>query len=73
MTNLKTLAIAAALFAGATTVAIAQNGPGTGNQPPVAGGAGNSGMGDSHMMHHKMMHHKMHHKMMHHKMMHNSM
>ena len=40
MTTLKTLAIVAALLAGGTSLAMAQNGPATGGQPPVAGGAG---------------------------------
>jgi hypothetical protein len=40
MTTLKTLAIMAALLAGGTSLAMAQNGPATGGQPPVAGGAG---------------------------------
>jgi hypothetical protein len=38
MATLKTLTIAAALIAGATSLAIAQ-GPPTGGYPPVAGGA----------------------------------
>ena len=37
---LKTLTIAAALLAGAASLAVAQNGPATGGEPPVAGGAG---------------------------------
>ena len=40
MTTLKTLAIVAALLAGGTSLAMAQNGPATGGLPPVAGGAG---------------------------------
>jgi hypothetical protein len=40
MTNLKTLTImAAALLTAGTSLALAQNGPATGNEPPVAGGA----------------------------------
>ena len=39
MTTLKILTIVAALLAGGTSLAIAQNGPATGGQPPVAGGA----------------------------------
>jgi hypothetical protein len=39
MTILKTLTIVAALLAGGTSLAVAQNGPATGNEPPVAGGA----------------------------------
>jgi hypothetical protein len=43
MTTLKTLTIVAALLAGATSLALAQNGPPTGGESPVAGGAnGNS-------------------------------
>jgi hypothetical protein len=37
---LKTLTIAAALLAGAASIAVAQNGLPTGGEPPVAGGAG---------------------------------
>src|SRR5215469_17275579 len=37
--TLKTLAIVAALFAGGTSLAMAQNGLPTGGEPPVAGGA----------------------------------
>jgi hypothetical protein len=37
---LKTLTIAAALLAGAASLAVAQNGLPTGGEPPVAGGAG---------------------------------
>ena len=40
MTTLKTLTIVAALLAGGTSLALAQNGPATGGLPPVAGGAG---------------------------------
>ena len=36
---MKGLAIVAALLVGAASVAVAQNGPATGGQPPVAGGA----------------------------------
>jgi hypothetical protein len=39
MTTLKTMTLAAALIAGGTSLAMAQNGPATGGQPPVAGGA----------------------------------
>jgi len=40
MTTLKSLTILAALLAGGTSLAVAQNGPATGDEPPVAGGAG---------------------------------
>jgi hypothetical protein len=40
MTTLKALTIVAALLAGGTSLAMAQNGPATGGEPPVAGGAG---------------------------------
>jgi hypothetical protein len=40
MTLLKSLTIVAAFIAGGTSMAMAQNGPATGGQPPVAGGAG---------------------------------
>src|SRR5215472_12659302 len=39
MTTLKTLTIVAALLAGGTSLALAQNGLPTGGQSPVAGGA----------------------------------
>jgi hypothetical protein len=39
MTTLKTLTIVTALLAGGTSLAMAQ-GPATGGEPPVAGGAG---------------------------------
>jgi hypothetical protein len=39
MITLKTLTIVAALLAGGTSLAMAQ-GPATGGEPPVAGGAG---------------------------------
>jgi hypothetical protein len=39
MTTLKTLTVVAALLAGGTSLAMAQNGPATGGQAPVAGGA----------------------------------
>jgi hypothetical protein len=45
MTTLKTLAIVAALLAGGTSLALAQNGPPTGGQTPVAGGANGGGWG----------------------------
>ena len=45
MTTLKILTIVAALLAGGTSLAIAQNGPATGGQPPVAGGANGGGWG----------------------------
>jgi len=43
MTLLKTLTIVAALLAGGTSLAIAQNGPATGGENPVAGGAAGGG------------------------------
>jgi hypothetical protein len=64
MTTVKALAIVA-LLAGGTSLAVAQNGPATGGQPPVAGGAaGNPAApgpqvgGKSHRAtaHHKKMH-----------------
>jgi hypothetical protein len=39
MTTLKSLTIVAALLAGGTSLAMAQNGPATGGEHPVAGGA----------------------------------
>ena len=45
MTTLKTLTIVAALLAGGTSLAIAQNGPATGGERPVAGGANGGGWG----------------------------
>jgi hypothetical protein len=43
MTTLKTLAIVAAFLAGGTSLAMAQNGPATGAERPVAGGAAGGG------------------------------
>lgn len=42
MATLKSVLIAAALVAGAASMALAQNGPPTGGNAPVAGGAGNA-------------------------------
>lgn len=39
MTTLKSLTIVAALLIGGTSLVMAQNGPATGSEPPVAGGA----------------------------------
>ncbi len=62
MVTLKTVTLAAALIAGATSLAMAQNGPATGGQPPVAGGAaasnptaGGTGMAPSKTIKHKTM------------------
>ncbi len=43
MSTLKTLTIVAALLAGGTSLALAQNGLPTGGQRPVAGGANGGG------------------------------
>ena len=43
MTTLKTLTIVAALLASGASLAMAQNGPATGGQSPVAGGANGGG------------------------------
>ena len=43
MSTLKTLTIVAALLASGTLLAMAQNGPATGGQSPVAGGANGGG------------------------------
>jgi hypothetical protein len=40
MRTLTALSLAAALVVGGVSLAVAQNGPPTGGQPPVAGGAG---------------------------------
>jgi hypothetical protein len=45
MTTFKTLTITAALLAGGISLAMAQNGPATGGEHPVAGGAAGSGWG----------------------------
>jgi hypothetical protein len=45
MTTLKILTIVAALLAGGTSLAMAQNGLPTGGQSPVAGGANGGGWG----------------------------
>lgn len=64
MATLKTVTLAAALISGATSLAIAQNGPPTGGEPPVAGGAAASnptaggtghGMAPAKTVHHKTM------------------
>jgi hypothetical protein len=39
MTTLKSLMIVSALLMGSASLAVAQNGPATGGQPPIAGGA----------------------------------
>ena len=39
MTTLKSLMIVSALLMGGASLAVAQNGPATGGQPPIAGGA----------------------------------
>jgi hypothetical protein len=63
MTTVKSLAIIA-LLVGGTSLAMAQSGPATGAQPPVAGGAaGNpaapgSNIQTSTRSHHAMKHHK---------------
>lgn len=43
MTSVKNLAITAALLIAGTSLAIAQNGPATGGQPPAGTAAGTSG------------------------------
>ena len=43
MTTLRTVTIAAVLLVGGASLAMAQNGPATGGQSPVAGGANGSG------------------------------
>ena len=46
MTTLKSLTIVSALLMGGASLAVAQNGPATGGQPPIAGGAaGNTAAG----------------------------
>jgi hypothetical protein len=64
MSTLKTMTLAAALIAGTTSLAIAQNGPATGGEPPIAGGAAasnptaggtGSGMAPAKTVHHKTM------------------
>ena len=45
MTILKSVVVATALLAGGGSLAIAQNGPATGGQRPVAGGANGGGPG----------------------------
>jgi hypothetical protein len=51
MTTLRYLTIVAALLAGGTSLAIAQNGPPTGGEHPVAGGAA-GGPYYGHVYHH---------------------
>jgi hypothetical protein len=66
MTTVKSLAIIA-LLVGGTSLAMAQSGPATGGQPPVAGGAaGNPAAPGSNMQTRTRSHHAMkHHKNMH--------
>ena len=45
MTTLKSLPVVATLLVAGTSLAIAQNGPPTGGQRPVAGGANGGGWG----------------------------
>jgi hypothetical protein len=45
MTLLKSLMVATVLLAGGSSLAIAQNGPATGAEHPVAGGAAGGGYG----------------------------
>jgi len=45
MTTLKTITMAVAMIAGASSLAMAQSGPATGGEPPVAGGANASNNG----------------------------
>ena len=45
MTTLKNLTIVAVLLIGGTSLAMAQNGPATGGERPVAGGANGGGWG----------------------------
>ncbi len=45
MIKLKTVTLAAVLIASGTSLALAQSGPATGGQPPVAGGANASNNG----------------------------
>jgi hypothetical protein len=45
MTILKSVMVAAVLLAGGISLAIAQNGPATGGEHPVAGGAAGGGYG----------------------------
>jgi hypothetical protein len=45
MTILKSVIVATALLAGGTSLALAQNGPATGGERPVAGGANGGGWG----------------------------
>jgi hypothetical protein len=51
MTLLKSLMVATVLLAGGSSLAIAQNGPATGSEHPVAGGAAGGGYGYRHYRH----------------------
>jgi hypothetical protein len=53
MTILKSLIVAAALLAGGISLAVAQNGPATGGEHPVAGGAAGGGPGYGYRHHHR--------------------
>jgi hypothetical protein len=52
---MKGLAIVTALLIGGASLAVAQNGPATGSQPPVAGGAAGNAAAPTH---HATKHHK---------------
>jgi hypothetical protein len=64
MTTVKSLAIIA-LLVGGTSLALAQNGPSTGGQPPVAGGAAGNAATPGPQAGTKSHHATTHHKKMH--------
>jgi hypothetical protein len=51
MTILKSVLVATVLLPGGSSLAIAQNGPATGGEHPVAGGAAGGGYGYRHYRH----------------------
>ena len=60
MTTLKSLMMVSALLVGGTSLGVAQNGPPTGGQPPVAGGAAvNPASAWTARRHHGTRHHRM--------------
>jgi len=58
MTILKSVMVAAVLLAGGSSLAIAQNGPATGGEHPVAGGAAGGGYGYGHGYRHLYAYHR---------------
>jgi hypothetical protein len=65
MTTLKGFAIVAALLVGGISLAMAQNGPATGGEHPVAGGAAGGGPAYGYHHRHFYNHYRPHHRYWH--------